>query len=321
MSSAEGFDVNALDASTDSAEKLPETVSEVLFEGIKVRIISSRHDRQNTLDEMGLPRALAVETGVLEGENYMDGDIWANSVTNDLPSGQYQRLIDEAQFRQIPIFGIDIPRPASLSESERTEFHENTEKGAYTAFAAAALFIIRRNLDKDARMTRRAFLGGGLAAGASAAYFWSELASALAVNEAPEPLQPAADKIFSALAHLKNSQQFTLRMRNLVMAHKLHSVVEYIKRHNDNLDEIPTITIPVGAGHTEGLKWALSLDPAVREGFISAIFNEAQNITSPAEFKMMQELVTKIPVASVNKKTGAWQGQILGAPFKTNKLR
>lgn len=301
-------------------ERLP-NIREVEAVGGIVRLVGSKHPRSsdtpetyrtpNTEREIGPHAHLVCAEMFLDatgGLPHFDPKVWAEDVRaaseEDL---QYRAVFIAARRRDIPVCGVDLPISNSLSDLDGLEQVERKDRGVELLFLAAGLAAASA---WPKSMTRRTFLRYTTSGVAAIGVYLS--APAFIRDIKPDPTHPANAPLNDILHRIKDWQglgRFVIRLRNLVMAHKLSFLVERERREHP--ERKPQLTMFVGAEHVPGLADALHVDAKERLQFIQALVEEMQRLDSERG-STVADMVNLIPVAYPDSSTPeGWRGERL----------
>lgn len=313
MGSPEKFDPNdALDGGPGYDHEKSERVVEIQYKNAVIRLISSEHNRENTYEEIGRPDLIAIETGDIPAQAYLDSRMWIQVMEAVKADPQYSLLECMAEGQEIPIYGIDLPLPQEFDVLDEAEENSELGKAAGAFVIAIALSLVQEKcMDEKAIMTRRAFLIGAAAATAVTGYFMSDQVLKVAAMLGPAKTEVGLLDIARRVIDLKGLKQFKLKLRDLVMAHKLTAIAERRLHDRRPVGDLLRISVPVGGNHVRGLRQALAMESKEREAFIREIIETARKIT-PSYVENIEELLTNVPVA-VKKQGKEWEGTIMKA--------
>lgn len=310
---------------SEHREKEPVTIEVVETENAEYRIVRSAHILPNSVEELGKPDFVALETGQF---HYRGRSV--ETIEQLERHIQYRTVLDELRNREMPIYFVDVPfskRGDELIEAYFRKhdplydlFHkeDNDEKHPGKKILAGALSIVsvipelrkmHEESDGTKKISRREFLKslGKLGAGL---FLQSPLAN---------PLYDALDRKLSKEAKVKHDLkneylehdeligEMLLAFRNAVMAAKLEHIALLQKQ---NLSRKPQLSVFVGAAHVSlnemGLNQLLALKENP-EATRSAIINRFLERSSFSEHVVDPKEITRISSVRFLKDSGRWQ--------------
>ncbi len=294
-------------------EKL-KNVIEVPFAGGSVaRLISLGHGPVPP-EALGEVDALAVS--LLELDSGYDGDEqeWAR-VLQSVEAGEYKgslqharALIIAAREKNLPVFGVNTPLPPSAAKAEMQKLEQRSNVGAaFLALATAALYfsiyVNRREFFKIMGDSATILAAGGL--------YLNAPGIMSVVGKIPHnPTREVVDELTGKVLEWQGLADFTLKLRALAIAEKLHTVARGLATE----DKQPKIALLAGVSITSMLKEALTMNPATRKKLLAGL---VENLTDldPLSASTFKSTLAAIPTA--RPAGGRWDAK--QAPQRTEQ--